>query len=1019
MSQIVELLHKQKKTLIHSFTKPIVHSANRLASLLIIAYFVGKTIGLNKVSDVSRLKITLLFLWISLSFITFGQQPSHFFIGKQEFANSKVYSLLMSSNNQLYAATNYGLSVYRNGTFHKVKSTSSQHGSSLFSLTENDKGEIFCCNLAGQIFKVEAEELELFLTIPDEYLSENIELSFDSNDNLILRSRGCYRWRQNIWETIYHSNEGSSPTLNSFDNSQILIPAYSSDSLLKIGPNSIQTIFIDLSTPDLKEISPYYPTIFSGDLFSFHRDGILINHSKQTVINRGDLDTRVFQQVGNNEIWALEKTTGARKIVNENGVINVSKLLIPNYFISALTKSKNGTIYLGTFDRGIIVIPSMSSLIVPSKDVFCTGLCPTENGLMVIDQAGSIFDVSENSVELFKEKASYARGKLMCVAGINFNILDRRKSLLFNSPEKGSTGSIGLVKDVTKVDDNTAIIATTRGIFRLGAGANQFKWLTMKYDASWTSMTTKRFRCRTVAYDIQNSSLYYATQSQIIHIDKNGVSQPLTYKGNSIDCNQLIYETGVVWCSSQSYGVLKIVNGEIVDIFDTSNGLRSNYIRKVQRHGTELYISHKKGFQIINLRTKKVESIGTAEGITNGSISDFVVSGKKLWVISNGQVIALPLNKLEKDVDFSLVIPFVRLGDSLLSKNLKPNLSYDQNHLLVSFDFRGIEFESEAVIQYRLKGLNDTWKHLKSTRKTLEFNALAPGNYQFDVRVRYRNIESEVQTYSFTIASPFWQTWWFYSLIVLSTAGIVIVFYRIRLKKAKVEQTRLLDKQKMQTQMFDSELKALRSQMNPHFIFNSLNSIQNLVLNEERERSYDYIVLFAKLVRNTLNYSNAGFIPINDELEFLDIYLSLEQLRFGDKFQYQINYEGTKDIFVPSMLIQPFIENALVHGLIHVKGIKKLDISFKRSNELICTIIDNGVGRDKAREIARRQKTNHASFALNAIEQRMELLNAQLGTEVGKFEIIDLFENEKSIGTKVIITIPFRLDPTQLSTDRK
>ena len=612
----------------------------------------------------------------------------------------------------------------------------------------------------------------------------------------------------------------------------------------------------------------------------------------------------------------------------------------------------------------------------------------------------------------------------MYASNVNFNLLESQKSLFFSSIDGDLNGSIGLAKDVTKVDDNTAIVATTRGVFRKGLGANQFKWLDTErvkwvnesYGHNWTRISTKAFRCRTVAYDIQNSALYYATQSQVIYIDKKGSSRQLLYKGVSIDCNQLISENGVVWCSSQSFGVLKIENGKIVDVLDVSVGLRSNYIRKVQKHGTDLYISHKKGFQIINLRTKKIESIGTAEGIINGSISDFEIYGKKLWLITNGQIVSLPLNKLEKEVDFLLVIPKVQLDNSILTKDIKPRFSYNQNHLIATFDFRGIEFESEAVIQYRLIGLSNEWISLESTEKTLEFNALAPGDYQLDVRVKYRNIKSEIQTYSFSIDPPFWQTWWFYSLIILSTACIVIVFYKIRLRKARIKQALILDKQTMQTRMFDSELKALRSQMNPHFIFNSLNSIQDLVLKEDKESSYDYIVLFAKLVRNTLNYSNAGFIPIDDELEFLDIYLSLEKLRFGDNFEYNIDFEGSKDILVPSMLIQPFIENALVHGLIHVKGIKRLDISFNRSEELICTIIDNGVGRDRANEIAQRQKSNHASFALIAIEQRMELFNTQLGTEAGKFEIIDLFDNEKSVGTKVRITIPFRLEPTDLSS---
>ena len=115
--------------------------------------------------------------------------------------------------------------------------------------------------------------------------------------------------------------------------------------------------------------------------------------------------------------------------------------------------------------------------------------------------------------------------------------------------------------------------------------------------------------------------------------------------------------------------------------------------------------------------------------------------------------------------------------------------------------------------------------------------------------------------------------------------------------------------------------------MNPHFIFNALNSIQDLILQQDTDASYDYIVMFAELVRNTLNYSNQDFISIEKELEFLKVYLQLEKLRFGDQFNFTIIFKEKESLEVPSLMIQPFIENALVHGLIHRKGKKELPLA--------------------------------------------------------------------------------------------
>ena len=202
------------------------------------------------------------------------------------------------------------------------------------------------------------------------------------------------------------------------------------------------------------------------------------------------------------------------------------------------------------------------------------------------------------------------------------------------------------------------------------------------------------------------------------------------------------------------------------------------------------------------------------------------------------------------------------------------------------------------------------------------------------------------------------------------------------------------------------QLKSLKSQMNPHFIFNSLNSIQDLILQQNTDSSYDYVVLFSQLVRNTLNYSNKDFISIDKELEFLEVYLQLEKLRFEDDFTFSIENTNTEGLSVPSLIVQPFIENALIHGLLHKSGKKKLTIDFTFTDHLLCTITDNGIGRKESKIIKERQG-HHESFALEAIQQRLEILKEQYGTEVG-YEVFDLYDNQVATGTKVEIRMPFQ-----------
>jgi LytS/YehU family sensor histidine kinase len=220
----------------------------------------------------------------------------------------------------------------------------------------------------------------------------------------------------------------------------------------------------------------------------------------------------------------------------------------------------------------------------------------------------------------------------------------------------------------------------------------------------------------------------------------------------------------------------------------------------------------------------------------------------------------------------------------------------------------------------------------------------------------------------------------------------------LRLQQKKSEQINELNA---------SKLTAIQSQMNPHFIFNSLNSVQDLILKGDVEHSYTYITTFSNLVRRTLNYSEKDFIDFEQEIKLLELYLSLEKLRFKKELNYEILYNNIEDIMIPPLLVQPFIENSLVHGLLHKEGIKNLKITFYLKDRLICTIEDNGIGREKAKAIKLRQRSDHESFSGRAIKKRFEILSTVFGGEFG-YEYEDLTTNGEAIGTKVTLMIPVK-----------
>ena len=263
--------------------------------------------------------------------------------------------------------------------------------------------------------------------------------------------------------------------------------------------------------------------------------------------------------------------------------------------------------------------------------------------------------------------------------------------------------------------------------------------------------------------------------------------------------------------------------------------------------------------------------------------------------------------------------------------------------------------------------------------------------------------------YQFEILPPVWFQLWFIIVMIVLIVLLVSFLFIFQIKKKEKKGKIELKIQNMKTAVFESKLEAIRSQMNPHFIFNSLNSIQALVLKKDVKKSYDYIEMFSELVRKTLVFSEKNYVDINEEINFLRIYLNLESLRLKDDFSFHVENNSNKEILIPSLLIQPFLENAIHHGLLHKKGEKKLFISFNCENGIgSCVIEDNGIGREKADEIKKRQKYRHESFSLSAMKKRLEILSEQ-NNDHFDYIIENLYDkNGIASGTKVTVNFPFK-----------
>lgn len=278
---------------------------------------------------------------------------------------------------------------------------------------------------------------------------------------------------------------------------------------------------------------------------------------------------------------------------------------------------------------------------------------------------------------------------------------------------------------------------------------------------------------------------------------------------------------------------------------------------------------------------------------------------------------------------------------------------------------------------------------------------------EFDVQQKKRDIEALSQQSTIQALQIEQRDQALLSILVVVLLILGIIYFVLKARSNKRQRLQAELNQRFR----ESELKALRSQMNPHFLFNALNSIQEYIMSNERKLAAKYLGKFADLMRIYLEHSKVNTISLNEEIKALSLYLELEKVRFEDTLNYEIIIQDTLDqeIHIPTLFIQPYVENAIKHGLLHKTDERKLSISIEQGEShgsLTCTVVDNGIGRKKSSEINQMRNHGHKPFATEATKSRIELLNVDRKNPISE-DIVDLVdEHGKGIGTKVILNIP-------------
>ncbi|MDG1331539.1 MAG: two-component regulator propeller domain-containing protein [Crocinitomicaceae bacterium] len=484
---------------------------------------------------------------------------------------------------------------------------------------------------------------------------------------------------------------------------------------------------------------------------------------------------------------------------------------------------------------------------------------------------------------------------------------------------------------------------------------------------------------------------------------------------------------GSIWYGTES-GLYQLKNGKTKRI-ELRKNPGSNFINFINHKDGKLYVGSNNGlFLISNLNSAepKVVRYGLSEGLVNletnlnsgffdrkgifwfGTATGLMRFNPDLEGSNKGnprfKIKTILLNY--EDFDFGT---YSELDKSGFPKHL--NLPFSKNNLI--FELDGISLANHKGLNYQfyLEGLNEDWSPL-TNNAIITFTSLPSGEYL--LRMRCVDIDgrtSDEVTVPFTIRSPFYKTWWFIGLCILAGAGLVILFFRFRVRRINAANEK--EKLEFKSRLLSLEQQSMNASMNRHFVFNSLNSIQYFINTRDRLSANKYLTNFAKLIRKNLDTAtvDGNMITLDEELERIELYLSLESMRFKDRFNYEINADGieTDSILIPAMILQPFVENSIIHGILpnlEKKGHIALNVE-EENGYLLLSVEDNGIGVNQSMTNKVDMEGDHRSKGMEITSKRIDLIQKISNDDISLVGPYEIYNDDRSIkGTRVLLKIP-------------
>jgi len=460
-----------------------------------------------------------------------------------------------------------------------------------------------------------------------------------------------------------------------------------------------------------------------------------------------------------------------------------------------------------------------------------------------------------------------------------------------------------------------------------------------------------------------------------------------------------------IWCTSVSGNLYNVGFSDRLFIKEKYNNKNSGIVGEsfkwVKVDSLYTYVGTNKGLNVIP-NSKTIGINDTVYFFNKNNGYEFISASSPI-ANKEGEIFLHSTNTLIKiNPDF-----FKKAKRKILNIDIKvDNASVLLGHLdgtklsyktkSISINYKVLSYPSSNNIRYRYQINNSQWV----SGQNIQLQALKSGRYE--LLLEAKNLETNLisqQRITFSISLPYWREWWFLSLLFTFIGSGVAFILKWRLKQIKRRED---EKSRIIKKNVELQIRSLQVQMNPHFIFNALNSVQNFILTNNTEESLIFLSNLGSIIRTNLENVAKNFIPLSDEVKFLQKYVDVEISRFKEKLNIElINSANDQKITIPPMLIQPIIENAIKHGVRGLESTGIIKIYFEKDeNTLIVSVIDNGVGFKNATKDKR-----HNSKGLNLIKHRLDLLNQTQQTSLNTLTITDLGISSNQTGTQVVVRL--------------